>query len=490
MKVLFSGLFVGALAAATCAGCMSVVLCAQDSQTPAPSLGDLARQNRVQHASTDQKPSTAQNLVDEMQAEQEASSNAPVGFTNFDAGAYRLFVPYPSSLEGRDNGGAVLLGSRVGVTNTEVLAGNPVPIPPNTNEALLGILVRQLASLHGQNAYCSPIQQGTRKAFRCSWQASPYLLGHEVWGSMEFIVASSSLIPVMCVSPDDPHQVCVIYDNRGNNTCTDRNRQLYGWDTRKAQAAADARYKDERTTMQMCDQIIYPSIQLKEDIVVHPVTIAENKTPKTATPAPALDKTVVAVGSPTTPLADLARQARQAPHAKPQATLDNSEANSSAPAGFQSFTVAYCINPQQCSQATVVIPEKVEVVSKINAQYIFKTALNDDPVFLYAGPADVNAPYRSMTSPDYIRMRDLANSNGWSREKAGDVSTQEVTIQGRPALITRFRYEREAKKFWIGERVLIENVGHQFLLGCTAPDGSFADAEALCTTLVNSWRPE
>jgi len=475
-------------------GCMSVALCGQDSGAAAafPSLGDLARQNRAQHASTDQKPSAAQGLVDDMQAEQEASSNAPVGYTNFDAGSYRLFVPYPSSLEGRDNGGAVLLGSRVGMSNTEVMAGIPISIPPNTNDALLGNLVRQLASLHGQNAYCAPNQQGAHKTFRCTWQVSPYLLGREVWGSMEFIVASNSLIPVMCVSPDDPHQLCVVYDTRGNNTCTDRDRQLYGWDTRKAQAATDARYRDERTTAQVCDQIIYPSIQLKEDIVVHPVTIAEGETQKVkvATRAPVQDGTVVALGSPTTPLADLARQARQVPHSTAKVTLDNAEGNSSAPAGFQSFAVSYCINPQECSQAAVVIPEKVEIVSNVNGQYIFKAALNGNPVLLYAGPADVNAPYRSMTNPDYMRMRDLANSNGWSREKADAVSTQELTILGRPALITRFRYEREPKKFWVGERVLIENVGHQFLLGCTAPDGSFGDAEELCTTLVNSWRPQ
>src|SRR5271170_3874776 len=114
MKKFLANISVRALAATACVGCMSVALCGQDSGAAAafPSLGDLARQNRAQHASTDQKPSAAQGLVDDMQAEQEASSNAPVGYTNFDAGSYRLFVPYPSSLEGRDNGGAVLLGSR------------------------------------------------------------------------------------------------------------------------------------------------------------------------------------------------------------------------------------------------------------------------------------------------------------------------------------------------------------------------------------------
>jgi hypothetical protein len=36
--------------------------------------------------------------------------------------------------------------------------------------------------------------------------------------------------------------------------------------------------------------------------------------------------------------------------------------------------------------------------------------------------------------------------------------------------------------------VLIENPGAQFLLACTAPEEHFADAEVLCTTLVNSVR--
>jgi hypothetical protein len=117
-------------------GCLSVAVPAQDSEEPSPSLGDLGRQSRAQHATApDAKSNKAQERVDEMQAEQEASDNAPVGYKNYDAGDYRLFVPFPYSLEGRDNGGAVLLGSQVGVTNTEVLAGTPVPIPPYVNEA-------------------------------------------------------------------------------------------------------------------------------------------------------------------------------------------------------------------------------------------------------------------------------------------------------------------------------------------------------------------
>lgn len=40
--------------------------------------------------------------MNEMQQEQEAGENAPLGFKNYDAGDYRVFVPSPYSLAGRD----------------------------------------------------------------------------------------------------------------------------------------------------------------------------------------------------------------------------------------------------------------------------------------------------------------------------------------------------------------------------------------------------
>jgi hypothetical protein len=469
--------------------CLGVAVWAQEAEEPNPSLGDLARQTRAQHNSADHgsadqgAASKAQSLADEMQQEEEASEAAPTGFKSYDAGDYRLFVPFPNSLEGRDNGGAVLLGSRLGITNTEVLAGASVPIPSNLSDSDLMNRVRQLAGLHGGSAYCSEIKTGTRKAFRCSWSGNPYLLGRVVWGSMEVIAGSDRLIPVMCVSPDDMH-VCTVYDTRGHNTCSDRNAG-------KSQAAIQAGIRDERTTFQVCEQIIYPSIQLKEDIVVHPATIPEGKTAKPApvtTVSMAQESTLGEPEQQGASLADVARQIRQTPRSKAQAKLDNAEGADVAPPGFEPFTLQYCQNPLQCQEASVIIPEKAEVVSRTNGQHIFKSTLNGDPVMLYAGPADVNAPYRSLTDPDYIRMRDLANSNGWSREKADGVSTQELTIEGRPALMTRFRYQREEKTWWIGERALIQDQGAQFMVACTAPEQHFADVEALCTTLLNSLR--
>lgn len=480
MRNYFSARCVRLLAAAVV--CLGARVRAQNSENP-NSLGDVARQTRAQRASAPADQSgKAQDLVDEMQQEQEAAENAPTGFKNYDAGEYRLFVPFPYSLEGRENGGAVLLGSRLGITNTEVLAGTAIPIPRNSSANDLVNLARGLAGQHGQAAFCNSIAVGQRKVLRCGWQGSPYLLGHQVWGSMEFVVASNSLIPVMCVSPDEFQ--CLGHDQWGYHTCDNRNPT---WaEVQKTQAAITTRFRDETTTAEVCDRIIYPSIQLKEDIVVHPASIPEGKAPAALARVPE-DRSVVASEPQGMSLAELARQTRQAPHEKGQAKLDNAEGNS-APSGFESFSLQYCQNPQQCSEASVVIPEKTEVVSRVNGQYIFKAAMDGEPVLLYAGPADVNAPYRSLTDPDYIRMRDLANANGWSREKPDNVSTQDLTIEGKRALMTRFRYQRDQKRWWIGERVLIENRGGQFLVGCTAPEEHFAAAEALCTTLLNSLR--
>lgn len=452
----------------------------QYPDTPSPSIGDVARQSRSEHPA-DAKESRAQGLVDEMQKEQEAEENAPTGFKNYDAGEYKLLVPFPYSLEGRVNGGgAILLGSTLGVTNTEVVAGGPIPTRPNSSNNDLLNWVRAYANQFGQaNCYAAPL--GQHKGFHCGWSGGPYLMGRQVWGTMKVVVASTSLIPVMCVSPDEMQ--CVTYANSGYQTCNNRHPS---WDeVKRTQAAVATRYRDELTTAQMCEQVIYPSIRLKEDIVVHPASIAEKKVPVAQVNLPPQTPSASTPLGPS--LAVLARESRQSPHPKALATLDNAE-GSSVPAGFQSFGLQYCLTPQQCSEATVIIPEKAEVVSRTNGQYIFKTFVGGTSMMLYAGPADVSAPYRSLSDRDYIRIRDLANPNGWSSEKPDAISTQDLTIEGKPSLMTRFRYKRDEKTWWIGERLLIGTGSAQFLLGCASPEEHFADAEVLCTTLVNSLR--
>jgi hypothetical protein len=102
--------------------------------------------------------------------------------------------------------------------------------------------VHQLAGLHGSYPYCSPTKLGSHKAFRCGWNGSPYLLGHQVWGSMMIVVGSNSLIPVMCVSPDEFQ--CLTKDRFGYHTC---NNRYPSWqEIQQTERDIDTRFRDEK----------------------------------------------------------------------------------------------------------------------------------------------------------------------------------------------------------------------------------------------------
>jgi hypothetical protein len=334
---------------------------AQEPDTSGQPLGDLARQTRSQHEAAEGTPSKAQELVDEMQQEQEAVENAPAGFKNYDAGDYRLFVPFPYTLEGRDNGGAVLLGSRIGLTNTEVMAGTPIPIPPTIDDVHLVGFLTQLARRYSPGGRCFPVTSTVHKTFMCML-GETQLLGHPVWGNMEFVVTLNRAFPVMCVSPDNLRW-CTTYDSNGYYTC--QNQPTWA-DSPSVKAATLTRNSDAQGTVQACEQVIFPSIQLKEDIVVHPASIPENKT--STAPAVAQASAPIGADSQSPSLADLARQTRQAPHGTAQASLDSTEAKGNAPPGYQTFSFQYCNNPQQCEDASIAIPEKAELVSRINGR--------------------------------------------------------------------------------------------------------------------------
>lgn len=448
----------------------------------ADSLADVARQTRAQRqANQGTDSSRARQAVDEL-SEGQNDGGAPSGFKTYNAGDYRLLVPFPYSLDGRENGGAVLADSPSGVTKAEVMAGNPVPVPANLSDNDLLTQVRQLAGQQGNAPSCSAVQLGSHKAFRCSFSGSPHLLGREVSGTMEVVAASNSLIPVMCISLNQVQ--CGSDDSHADHACADHDPASNA--VQNANANIETRSASDKSAAQICDEIIYPSIQLKEDLVRHLATIpADTLATNPAVTIPQDSAAVVGEEQPVS-LAELARQTRKAGFN--QAPADHSEAALIPPPGFQPFSVQFCLRPESCGEALVVIPEKTEVVSHVNGQYVFKTMLNGSVAMLYAGPADVNAPYRSMTDPDFIRIRDLANANASSHEKTDGVSTQEMTIEGLPASTTRFRYQRDQNLWWIGERTLIDKDGAQFLLACTAAEEHLADAETLCTTLVNSLR--
>jgi hypothetical protein len=483
------------------AACLTATgLPAQAQDAPSPSLGDVARQSRSQRQQAD-TPSKAQELADQLQQEQEESENAPVGYKTYNAGDYRLWVPFPYEVEGRDQIGTVLAGSRVGVTNTEVMAGNPLAFPSNLDEGTERNLVSQVARLYSQYASCSPIKLGERRAYRCGLDKA-YLMGAEVWGTMVFVITSGSVIPVMCVSPDDQHQ-CVGHDKFGYHICGNKNPT---WDeVQKTQAAVQTRYQDERTTAQVCDQLIYPSIRLREDYAPRALTGSAKSTdhtgadhtaaPKTAgLPTARNAQTAVngdAAQAGTAPsLAEVVRQSKEAASNQPKAkrTLDATDGGGIPPAGFKSDTFSYCQRRDFCWHAYVFLPANAVRLKDYAPEFVYEVPFDKERVLLFAGQAQIDAASRGSKDPTLALWREINATEGSAALNNLQAATRdEATIAGMPGFLTHFEIKRN-DVVWVGIRANVVSRGVELMVGCLAPKTRFGDADQDCSTLIDSLR--
>jgi hypothetical protein len=463
----------------------------QDSPNP-NSLGDLARQTRSQKQSAGGN-NKAQELVDQMEQEQEASENAPPGFKTYNAGDYRLWVPFPYELEGRDNRGTVLAGSRLGVTNTEVMAGNPVPIPANLSDGDLYNVIRALGQQYAGSPGCSPIKAGERQAYRCTL-ANISLLNHAVWGTMAFVVGSNSVVPVMCVSPDEMNEHLVY----GNPKSTYQQKQA-------AFAHQAQRFRDATTTLQVCDQIVYPSIRLKEDYLspalasvnsgkAKPAT--EAKTTLGAVPGAAVaapqsvtaDNGLPSGGVPS--LAELARQKKQASTQTPKAkvAVDSTGDSGLAPPGFKPQSFYYCKGMGVCWNGSAFVPMNAQLLNSDFSQYVFEVSLGGDKLLLYLGPAAINGQGRMSTDPNLVRWGEMSDPEGWvARGRVQAVTHDEATVDGKPAILTHFELKKH-DLIWAGRRAMVTNHEVEVLAGCMTPKNRFADADEICSVLIDSVR--
>jgi len=467
------------------------------AQDASPSLGDVARQSRSQRQQADSTPGKAQELADQLQQEQEESENAPVGYKTYNAGDYRLWVPFPYEVEGRDQIGTVLAGSRVGVTNTEVMAGNPLAFPSNLDEGTERNLVSQVARLYSQYPSCAPIKLGERRAYRCGLDKAN-LMGNEVWGTMVFVIASGSVIPVMCVSPDDLRQ-CVGHDKFGYHTCGNKNPT---WDeVQKAQAAVQTRYQDERTTAQVCDQLIYPSIRLREDYAPralagsaknmdHPAAAKAAAKLPTTNGAPAMTKSDGAQAGTAPSLADVVRQSKQASASQPKAkvTLDATDGGGIPPAGFKSDTFSYCQRRDFCWHAYVFLPANAVRLKDYAPEFVYEVPFDKERVLLFAGQAQLDAASRGSKDPTLALWREINATEGTAALNNLQAATRdEATIAGMPGFLTHFEIKRN-DTIWVGVRANVVSRGVELMVGCMAPKTRFGDADEDCSTLIDSLR--
>ncbi|HEY6337402.1 MAG TPA: hypothetical protein VIW68_02810 [Candidatus Sulfotelmatobacter sp.] len=478
--------------------CIAACAWAQDSDSGGASLGDLARQTRAQKSSSATAPTKAQELANELQQEQEESENAPVGYKTYNAGDYRLFVPFPYEIEGRDENGTTLAGSRVGVTNTEVMVGNPVTLPAGLDENSERILISQATRMFSQSTGCGVIKLGDHRAYRCGLNRV-WLQGKVVSGTMVFVIASGDAIPVMCVSPDDTNQ-CLTHDQWGDHTCGNQNPT---WaEVQKTKSDINTRNQDMRTTAQVCEQVIYPSIQLREDyqkslsaaVTAKSMDAGKAGVRKTAALGNTSGSQAVAKGDAATAagpsLAEVVRVSKEAAANQPKArrTLDATDGGGVAPAGFKSWSFNYCRSLDFCWPASVFVPQAaVQTSPSYSAQYVFEVPFGPDRVLLYVGPAAIDWKNRPSNDPTLLAWAEMSADGSGSKSNVQAVTRDEATIAGKPGFLTHFEIKKN-DVIWVGVRANVMSRGVDLMVGCLAPQKRFGDADEDCSTLIDSLR--
>jgi hypothetical protein len=456
------------------------------------SLADVARQARAQkQAQPKTEASTAQQIVDQL-AEDQEDKDAPAGFKTYNAGAYKIWAPAPFTLDSHDVGGVVLTGPQVGSTRPLVLAGTPIVLRLE-NEDAFADAARQFAHGYSDSTNCTKATVAGRNAYQCSL-AGARLLGHSVSGNVVFVQGAGGVLPVLCVADTESRARDLL-----NNPHATLKQKRYA---REVMAHED---QDVRTAWQKCDAV-FQSIRIKDSSTPQKGTLAAANTvidsKSAASPGAAVDPAraaapAAAAAQPadtdeSASLADIARQLHQ-PSARattvpaPPATV---AAQSTVPAGFKVQAFTYCkSHTQQCWNASVLVPADAQLVSSDCKQFVFETKVKGSPFLLLMGPAGAEScPGRNPSDGSTVRWKQLVDPE---RERdpgtSSTISAEQTTLDGKRAFVTEMRFRKGAAD-WIAKRAEVENNDAQLVVGCMAPKDTFADGDTTCSGLIGSLR--
>jgi hypothetical protein len=457
------------------------------------SLADVARQARAQkQAQPKAEASQAQQIVDQL-AEDQEDKDAPAGFKTYNAGAYKIWAPAPFTLDSHDVGGVVLTGPQIGGTRPLVLAGNPIVLHLESDDAFADV-ARQFAHGYSDSANCAKATVAGRNAYQCSL-AGARLLGHSVSGNVVLVQAVGGVLPVLCVANTESRARDIL-----NNPHATYKAKRY------AREVMEHEDQDVRTAWQKCDSV-FQSIRIKEapaqqkaNLTAANAVIDSRKS--ASSPDAAVDpaKAAAPAAAAAQPadtdepasLADIARQlhqpaARSTTAPAPPPTV---AAQSTVPAGFKVQAFTYCkSHTQQCWNASVLVPADAQLVSSDCKQYVFETKIKGSPFLLLMGPAGAEScPGRNPSDGSTVRWKQLVDPE---RERdpgtSSTISAEQTALDGKQAFVTQMRFRKGAAE-WIAKRAEVENNDAQLVVGCMAPQDTFADGDTICSGLIGSLR--
>jgi hypothetical protein len=456
------------------------------------SLADVARQARAEKQSQPKAEASAAQQIANQLAEDQEDKDAPAGFKTYNAGAYKIWAPAPFSIDPHDAGGAVLTGPQAGSTRPLVLAGTPIVLHLENDDAFADA-ARQFAYGYSESATCTKAKVAGRNAYQCSL-AGARLVGHSVSGNVVFVQGAGGVIPVLCVANTESRARDILNDPHASYKAKKYARDVMAHED-----------QDVRTAWQKCDAV-FQSIRIKESSAPPKATlIATNSgvdsSKSAASPDPAADPAKAAAPAAAAQpadadepasLADIARQlhqpsARAAAVPAPAATV---AAQSTVPVGFKIQAFTYCKSrTQQCWNASVLVPTDAQLVSSDCKQYVFEIKVKNAAFLLLMGPAGVEScPGRNPSDGSTVRWKQLVDSE---RDRdpgtSSTISSEQTTLDGKRAFVTQMRFRKGAAE-WIAKRAEVENNDAQLVVGCMSPQDTFADGDAICSGLMGSLR--
>ena len=440
------------------------------------SLADAARQVRTQKQTQPQPDvNRAQQVADQLSEEQN-SGDAPGGFKTYNTGDYKVAIPAPYTVDGRDEGGIVLSGPSVGSKRAVVLLGTPMVAAWGNNDTAFHDAAVQFASLYLTSAKCTKTTVSEHDAYQCGL-AGASLLGRRVSGNAMFVRVAGNIYPIFCAAPTDSRERDILNDPHSSY----QSKQY-------ARAALDHEEQDVRSVWQKCDTV-FQSLH----VIASAAKTAKSQPPAPAsTAAPAATGTEAANPSGPSSLADVARQLQQDPAqaAKIPAppTADLPAQTTTVPAGFKVHAFKYCSGLRQCWDASVLVPVDAKLVSSGCQQYAFEVKVQGSPFLLMTGAAGGNCDNGTTGASDPVRWHQLVDpENKRAPGTYVTISSWQAKLDGRPGVVTTIGF-RKLLVDWMGRRAEVEANGVPLVVGCMAQKEHFADGEPICSALIESLR--
>lgn len=449
----------------------ALLLCAaaHTAQAQSGSLAEAARQVRAEKQSQPDETSKAQQIANELSEDQNQKGVAG-GFKLYDAGAYKLTLPAPYSMSGHDEGGTVISGPRVGTVVPLTLVGNSIILQGDTDDAFRDASV-QFARNYAQSANCTQTTVANHNAYQCML-AGANLAGRSVGGTALFLRDARNLYPLFCVATTDSNARDVLNNQYASYLQKMHARQVL---------AQETEYATE--VWQKCDTV-FQSIHF-----VHggqpPRTMSARAD---ARPVANVSDRGKAAGSPSLAAPD--PQSHPSPQTTQTVPLSlTSSTQTSVPSGFKAQPFTYCKSPNNCWDASVLVPSEARLVSSDCKQYIFELTVKGSPLLLLAGPAGgEGCSNNSQGDPNRVRWNELAEpENRRATGTYSTIGTMQATLDGKRAIITQIGFRKDLTS-WIGKRAEIENNGVPLFVGCMAPRDTFEDVDAICSSWIGSLR--